>query len=111
MNNPRLSGLSLTTPCNNCPYRTDIHPYLTKARVREFEHNLVRNQRSFQCHKTIGHEFQNCAGSLILLHKIDQPNQIMQVAERLGYFDPSKLDMSAPVFSSFEEMEKARYDR
>lgn len=110
MNNPRLAGLTLTTPCDQCPYRTDVEPFLTKARVREFAHNLLWNQKSLQCHKTIGYEFQNCAGSLILLHKMGQPNQSMQVAERLGYFDPSKLDMSAPVFNSFEEMEKAQDD-
>lgn len=40
----------MTTPCDNCPFRTNVRPYLTKGRVREIERGLVGGE--FYCHKT-----------------------------------------------------------
>jgi hypothetical protein len=50
---------------------------------------------------------QHCAGALILLEKLEQPTNSMRVAERLGMYDRRELDMDAPVFDSWEEMEDA----
>lgn len=67
-------------------------------------------QGTFACHKTTkpseydDHEMvttdksEHCAGVLILLEKIEQPNQMMRIAERLGMYDRTKLEMDSPVF-------------
>jgi len=110
----------LTRPCVTCPFRLgqgelfQLHP----ARLAE-----IFAGPAFQCHKTLdydgatyddeggehpghGDHPQQCAGLMSLLHRAGQPNQIMQVAERLGYFDPGKLDHS-DVYPSIAEAMKA----
>jgi len=64
----------------------------------------ILNGDAFQCHKTVDYNHeddpylrqgkapQQCAGVMSLLHRAGLPNQIMQVAERLGAADFSKLD-------------------
>jgi hypothetical protein len=39
----------------------------------------------------------HCAGALIFLEKLDSPHQMMRICERIGYYDRTKLDMTAPV--------------
>jgi hypothetical protein len=104
----------LTTPCSNCPFRTDIPPFLRPGRVAEIRRGLVRGE--FPCHKTVEHNGDgepdtsrsvHCAGALILLEKTGKSSQMMRIAERLGMYDRLKLDMKAPVFNSFREMEAA----
>jgi hypothetical protein len=109
----------MTTPCAKCPFRTDIPPYLTKARVREIERALERTE--FPCHTTTEHDDESeyipssneihCAGALILMEKAGRSSQMMRIAERLGMYDHRKLDMDAPVFDSFEEMAAAQMPR
>lgn len=107
---------SMTSPCVGCPFRTDTPGFLRPDRVREIEASLDRAE--FPCHKTTNAsrededgEYVNdgkeihCAGALILLEKLDRPSQMMRICERLGIYDRSKLNMSAPVFESFDEME------
>jgi hypothetical protein len=112
----RLPPYGMTTPCSNCPFRKDITPFLRPERVREIERSLVRSE--FPCHKTtkhdddgeyVGHTDQemHCAGALILKEKLGQSSQMMRIAERLGMYDHTKLDMNAPVFDSFDEMYEA----
>jgi len=111
---------SLTTPCKNCPFRNDIEPFLMPERIREIEASLIRSE--FPCHKTTSHDDEDscdgtyvpkggeihCAGALILLEKLHRPSQMMRISERLGMYDPRKLDMDAPVFDSFDEMYDAQ---
>lgn len=99
---------NLTSPCNNCPFRNDIKPFIRPERVEE----IVGNQ--FACHKTAVHNDdgehiendreQHCAGSLIFHEKIEQPHQMMRIMERLGGYDHSELNMESPVYESLEEM-------
>lgn len=110
----------LTKPCSNCPFRSDIKPYLRSERVHEIADSLVRGQ--FPCHKTLNYdrtheeceepeETENtghCAGALILLEKLEQPSQMMRICERIGVYDARKLDMDAPVYDSFEDMADAQ---
>jgi hypothetical protein len=99
-----------TTPCDNCPFRSDKPFHLGKGRVREIQRSLSR--ATFACHKTTeaggcdgGRNAEiHCAGALILLEKLDEPSQMMRIAERLGMYDRTKLKMDAPVYDSFEEM-------
>lgn len=107
----------MTTPCPQCPFRCDIPAYLNKARVREIERSLDRG--TFPCHKTTTHDDEtgeavhssdevHCAGALILMEKEGRASQMMRIAERLGMYDASKLDMDAPVFDSFDDMAAAQ---
>lgn len=102
----------LRRPCNNCPFRTDVEPFITHGRARELVAALVRSE--FTCHKTTvsvdddeggssridGPNAQHCAGALIMLEHVNQPSQMMRICERIGMYDRSKLDMSSPVYTT-----------
>lgn len=104
----------LKQPCNNCPFRTDVDFYLDDHRVQEICDSITRNQQTFACHKTtrfdddgetVPHKKeQHCAGALIMLEHMNQPNQMMRIAERCGFYDRNKLDMDALVFEHTDEM-------
>ena len=108
---------NMTTPCPECPFRNDRSGYLTRARAIEIIGAITDGQKTFTCHKTTvpvedddgecdmmdGPNAEHCAGALILLEKLERPNQMMRIAERLGMYDRTKLDMKAPVVSSAAE--------
>ena len=100
-------NFNLRKPCGNCPFRTDRphqKGWLGKDRAR----GIAEQQGTFPCHKTTSATLgdrhnpskeQQCAGMLIMLEHMGRPNQIMRIAERLGRYDRSQLDMAAPVFT------------
>lgn len=103
----------LTRPCANCPFK--------KGQGELFRLSLVRlldifDAPAFQCHKTVlydedwegqsGDHPQQCAGLMSLLYRADQANQIMQVGQRLGHFDPAKLDHTE-VYDTIEDAIRA----
>lgn len=113
-----MSAYGLKTPCANCPFRTDVKPYIRAERA----HDILAAQGEFHCHKTIttgetivedcdeewaeivdDSHAQVCAGFLIVLEHEGRPNQMMRIAERLGMYDPRKLRMDAPVYHSIKE--------
>jgi len=104
----------LTTPCPQCPFRSDIPPYLSARRVREIQRSLER--ATFPCHETTGAKGRrharggpvSCAGALILSEKEGRAGQMMRIGERLGLYDRRKLDMTAPVYDSFDAMARAQ---
>lgn len=113
----------LKRPCVNCPFRRGqgslfrLHP----ARLAE-----IKAATAFQCHKTV--EFdeecqideehwddqwrpikedsraQQCAGLMAVLTREKRPNQIMQVAQRLGAFNPDDLDPKNDAYASWAEV-------
>lgn len=102
----------LTTPCGDCPFRTDRPFPLTAQRATEIA-ECLRGGGDFPCHKTLdydgtgepdinGPRAQRCAGMLIVMERSGDRNRIMQIAERLGLYDPRRLDMAAPVFPSLD---------
>lgn len=103
-------NFNLTKPCGDmCPFRADcLEGWLGEDRAEEIVEGLITQQRTFACHKTTitddGGETietsksEHCAGALIFLEHLEQPNQMMRIAERLGFYDRAKLDMDAPVF-------------
>lgn len=106
----------LTVPCNNCPFRYDVQPYLRPTRAREVANYAVHDNKTFPCHKTTGAEngqrarkakHQQCAGALILARKTGAANAMFQIAERFGLFDPAALDLATPVYGSREAMVRA----
>lgn len=90
----------LKRPCNNCPFKKGQGGLfgLPPERLEG-----IRTAPAFQCHKTVDYDVeddehpgqgdrpQQCAGLMGVLTREQTPNQIMQVAERLGYFNPSML--------------------
>ena len=97
---------ALKTPCADCPWRSDVAPFISPERAVQFI-----SATAFQCHKTInyrdddpnrGDRPMQCAGLMILLRKSGLANQIMQIGERLGAFAPNDLDMAAPVYETVE---------
>ncbi|WP_109479206.1 DUF6283 family protein [Paraburkholderia sp. C35] len=107
-------NFDLKKPCAQCPFRTDVEPYLRTERVEELCDAIVRHDKTFQCHKTLTHDDegralptdkdQHCAGALIMLEHMRRPNQMMRIAYRLGFYDKRKLDMSAPVYMQARDM-------
>lgn len=99
----------LVRPCPQCPFRTDVPLYLRLPRVREILNAITEQQQTFSCHKTLSMRanVQHCAGALIMLERINRPNQMMRVAERINLYDRTKLEMGSPVYESPAAMRKA----
>lgn len=107
---------TLRRPCADCPFRTDCRPkWLGRKRANEIATSITAHQKTFSCHKTNDFESgevqeteasQHCAGALIMLEKLNQPNQMMRIAERLRLYDRHKLDMAAPVFDTAKQFIK-----
>lgn len=103
---------NLTTPCGDCPFRNDGKGIrLRRSRAQDILDAITDLDLTFSCHKTVeyddeddegfhivGDGEEHCAGALILLEHLEQPNQLMRIAERTGGYDRTKLNMDAPVF-------------
>lgn len=102
---------NLKQPCNDCPFRKgNSVAFLTRERLES-----IFDAPAFQCHKTVdysgedregraGDKPQQCAGLMAVLHRSGKPNQIMQVAERLGHLDPTTLDPKNEAYASLEDV-------
>jgi hypothetical protein len=65
-------------PCANCPYRTDVKPFLHPERGEELAYIAQNPYNTFTCHKTLsegrdgdlfeGSNSKVCAGFLSLQH-------------------------------------------
>lgn len=107
-----MSTFTLYQPCRDCPFRTDRSFPLRRARKEEIADALLSGQ-TFDCHKTVEHDEEgegystskslHCAGAAIILEKLEMPNQMMRICERIGMYDRRTLDMDAPVFDTFED--------
>lgn len=106
----------LHAPCAQCPFRSDIKPFINAARARE----ILTCGAEFACHKTLDYanadddgearetkHTKHCAGVLIILEREEQPHQMMRISERLGMYDASKLKMDAPVYDSIADAVRA----
>jgi hypothetical protein len=76
----------------------------------------IRRAPAFQCHKTINWSKENygvqpqpqqCAGLMAVLHRENDPNQIMQVAMRFGHLDPKHLDPDNEAYDTWDDALKA----
>lgn len=103
----------LIRPCVTCPFRKGQGELFRLDQRRLAE---IVCATAFQCHKTVDYEEdgegrpgdrpQQCAGLMSILHREGRPNQIMQVGQRLGAFDPDKLDHS-DVYESLADAIRA----
>jgi hypothetical protein len=109
---------TLTTPCANCPFRTDVPAYLRPDRIRQIADDIQADQ-TFWCHKTVDHDEECdesvigkrarvCAGMMATVENEGRPGQGMRVGERLGMYSPELLDSAAPVYGSIEEWAVAK---
>lgn len=96
---------NLRTPCPQCPFLKS-QGYLRPERAREIASVTLKGDKTFTCHKTLHTQHQHCAGALVMSEKAGRPNAMHQIAERLGLYDPSRIDMEAPIYASIEEIAK-----
>lgn len=65
-------------PCQHCPFRVDVKPFLRPERGEELAYAASNPYSNFPCHKTLeydddgenyaGHKQKQCAGFLTLMH-------------------------------------------
>lgn len=108
-----------TKPCNMCPFTKSTNFKFTREKAIA----IATQDGGFCCHKTAtvdeedgGYEptekSQACAGRLIMLEREGMPDQMMRIAERLGLYDRTKLDMeNKDAFKSIKQFLKARVER
>jgi hypothetical protein len=102
-----VNPYGLTGPCDACPFRTDKQFPLGVDRRQEIADSLMVEDTEFRCHKTLDYSdgearvtsgSQVCGGALVVMAKADQGYpQMTRIAGRVGMFDPSRLDLDAPV--------------
>lgn len=118
---------SLKSPCTQCPFRSDITPFITGERADEIVNAVLVEEKTFTCHKALNGEWNDstigegeecyspsakdihCAGALVLITRNGAPHRMLQLAERLGLYDPSDLNMAAPVYESGSAMIEAHF--
>ncbi|SER27074.1 hypothetical protein SAMN05216548_11446 [Faunimonas pinastri] len=120
---------NLVAPCKDCPFRRDVQGYLHPERAQDILDSIVRQDASFTCHKTIsgdrwdeelqveeenwddtyrpyepGPDDQFCAGALIMLEKLGNPNRLPRLANFLGLWHSEQMRNRDQVFESEAEM-------
>ena len=106
---------TLTTPCKDCPFRSDVPRYLHPGAAADIAAATVEDG-NFYCHKTVDYTSAEesrsgapssrsrvCAGFLITMEKEGRANQPTRIAERIGIYDRSVLDMDSPTYPSMAE--------
>lgn len=105
---------NLKKPCNNCPFRKGFGERyrLPEDRLRE-----IMTATSFDCHKTTRtvensdgstdrvstRDSQHCVGLMVILDRLNRPNQMMRIGERMGMIDYSTLDPKGEVYDSWSD--------
>lgn len=84
----------VSTPCDNCPFRKDVHPFLRLKNVRNLWTDAILTGAHFACHKTVvfgkgepdKSRAKACAGFLLVAEKgrVAQGLQLVQLARRLA---------------------------
>jgi hypothetical protein len=100
------------SPCRTCPFRTGETGlrHLGTDRAEEIVESLMSDE-TFTCHGDLGKSLskrQHCVGAMLMLEKIDRPNQMMRIGERIGRYDRTKLRGAEDVFESFDDWVEAQ---
>lgn len=109
---PKRLNPVTTKPCPHCPFRKDVPGFLSRGRAQEIADSLGKLGQSFTCHETNDYdgetgeavvtiESRHCAGAALVLEAERKPNQLMQVAERLGYY--TKPTGAELIFGSLQQ--------
>lgn len=100
-------------PCENCPFRRDVHPFLRRA--KQIAKQMQDDHNWFACHKTTGMESgkrtkardqSHCAGLMGVLWRMGRPNIAMRLALLFKMITVKQLEAPQPVFDSLEEFER-----
>jgi hypothetical protein len=111
----------LHSPCAACPFRIGQGSLFLLRPERLAE---IKGATAFQCHKTLSRRAtslttkhaakrkrlpgdpppQQCAGLMAVLTRDKRPNQIMQVAQRLGALDPAMLDPRREAYATWRDV-------
>ena len=107
--------MNLKKPCGEmCPFRRDCLPgWLGHDRAKGIALAL-EDGAVFSCHKTVNYDdddepnrstsnHEHCAGAMLTLMKEGRENTWMQVAERLGYWDRSRMEDEGNTFDNLDE--------
>ena len=102
-------------PCKTCPFRREPKGLrgLGCERAQEIVDSLMAD-KNFTCHDDLDKpepKRQHCVGAMLMLEKINRPNQMMRIAERLHYYDRAALKGADDVFDDFEEWVGAQEER
>ncbi len=105
----------IAQPCPKCPFRLDVlggGHFIHPRRAADIAEAL-RAGKSFVCHETTSCDDDgdrvtaagslHCAGAAIVLEREGLQNQLMQVASRLGLWQPPQdpHGVVAPSFAAF----------
>lgn len=114
MENKPPNIFRLKKACADCPFRADVHPYLTVESAQEKADSL-RDGYGFHCHKTLDYGTdtgipenkpgtQMCAGAIRTLQAEHNENLIMSLGRMLGNYDEKTLaDDTAPIYGGLNE--------
>lgn len=111
MDKLNIKNCAVLKPCENCPFRSDVRPFLRTDRAAELV-EYTRQGFGFHCHKTTTEtgngKPKQCAGALILARKEDNlyNNQMVRIEARLGA-DFDEVKETSPVYESGEAMIEA----
>lgn len=104
---------NVTKPCETCPFRKDVAPFLRRA--SEIAATLRDDHNWFACHETTGmkngrkvkpENQSHCAGAMIVLYRSQLQNIAMRIAFATGLLDWKLIKKGdARVFDSLEEFE------
>lgn len=123
---PKAQPFGLSEPCVDCPFLRDRVFPLHPGRAASILHELIQQDGHFYCHKTVDYSEEysaedddvverhiptaktmHCAGAMILLKKLNMPNQMMRIAGRIGLLSWDKLGAAggmSRVYDTGEEM-------
>lgn len=118
----------LKQPCKDCPFRRDSPKgWLGGERARQIadslhEENGMGGGSVFPCHKTVDYSDEDheagrtnrlqesnayCAGAISVVEKECQQGGPLplplQIAERMGLYDPTSMKIDDTTFDSFDE--------
>ena len=118
----RSKDLAISRPCQHCPFRHDIIPFLTKARMRSIFDDARQRGQHFVCHETVDYGGEPdkirraCAGFLLLCRgeehhgfTLYETLPYVQLASRLAGVD-LVLRGGDKVFRSFADAINAQDD-
>lgn len=118
MDKEKRSERNLQSPCQGCPFRSDIAFVLPVEKVEAIL-DALRGDRNFPCHNTTiamgytpGQE-RGCIGATIFLEHVREgglrANRTFRLRERWRKeFKREELDTDAPVFTSEVDFVVAR---
>lgn len=109
---PNQNRYTLTRPCADCPFRSDVPFELNIERAEDVAAGLLSGQSEFWCHKTVDYSESSgqivartraCAGARATLANEGRSTTLLQLSERIGEGTVARLDPDLPVHSSIGE--------